>query len=51
MLLFLRQMFMMRVFVCVCGVVVVHWHCSAHLSMFYMEKRYRNKIIAIIIII
>ena len=35
---------------CVC-VVVVHWHCSAQLSMFNMEKRYRNKIIIIIIII
>ena len=32
---------------CVC---VVHWHCSAQLSMFNMEKRYRNKIIIIIII-
>ena len=31
-------------------VVVVHWHCSAQLSMFNMEKRYRNKIIIIIII-
>ena len=30
-------------------VVVVHWHCSAQLSMFNMEKRYRNKIIIIII--
>ena len=35
---------------CVC-VVIVHWHCSAQLSMFNMEKRYRNKIIIIIIII
>ena len=26
-------------------VVIVHWHCSAQLSMFNMEKRYRNKII------
>ena len=34
--------------VCVC---VIHWHCSAQLSMFNMEKRYRNKIIIIIIII
>ena len=66
MLLFLCQLFMMRVCVCVCVcvracvracvrvcvcVVVVHWHCSAQLSMFNMEKRYRNKIIIIIIII
>ena len=29
---------------CVCVVVIVHWHCSAQLSMFNMEKRYRNKI-------
>ena len=36
--------------VCVC-VVIVHWHCSAQLSMFNMEKRYRNKIIIIIITI
>ena len=58
MLLFLRQLFMMRVCVCVCVcgcvcacaclcVVIVHWHCSAQLSMFNMEKRYRNKIIII----
>ena len=33
---------------CVC---VVHWHCTVQLSMFNMEKRYRNKIIIIIIII
>ena len=32
-------------------VSVIHWHCSAQLSMFNMEKRYRNKIIIIIIII
>ena len=32
-------------------VVIVHWHCSAQLSMFNMEKRYRNKITIIIIII
>ena len=64
MLLFLCQLFMMRVCVCVRAcvracvrvcvcvcVVVVHWHCSAQLSMFNMEKRYRNKIIIIIIII
>ena len=31
-------------------VCVIHWHCSAQLSMFNMEKRYRNKIIIIIII-
>ena len=36
--------------VCVC-VCVVHWHCTAQLSMFNMEKRFRNKIIIIIIII
>ena len=30
---------------------VIHWHCTAQLSMFNMEKRYRNKIIIIIIII
>ena len=44
--------------VCVCAcvsvcvvfvVVIVHWHCSEQLSMFNMEKRYRNKIIIIII--
>ena len=37
------------VHVCVCVVVVVnvHWHCSAQLSMFNMEKRYRNEIIII----
>ena len=40
--------------VCVCAcvracvrVVIVHWHCSAQLSMFNMEKLYRNKIIII----
>ena len=33
---------------CVC---VVHWHCTAQLSMFNMEKRNRNKIIIIIIVI
>ena len=32
-------------------VYVVHWHCTAQLSMFNMEKRFRNKIIIIIIII
>ena len=31
--------------------VGIHWHCSAQLSMFNMEKRYRNKIIIITIII
>ena len=39
-----------RVRVCV-GVCVVHWHCTAQLSMFNMEKRFTNKIIIIIIII
>ena len=29
-------------------VCVIHWHCSAQLSMFTMEKRYGNKIIIII---
>ena len=29
---------------------VVHLYCSVQLSMFNMEKRYRNKIIIIIII-
>ena len=45
-----RQMFMMcaRARARVCA---IHWHCSAQLSMFNMEKRYRNKIIIIIIII
>ena len=51
--------FYMLVFVirCLCcarmraRVCVIHWHCSAQLSMFNMEKRYRNKIIIIIIII
>ena len=36
--------------VCVC-VCVVHWQCTAQLSMFNMEKHFRNKIIIIIIII
>ena len=40
----------MRARVCVV-VVIVHWHCSAQLSMFNMEKRYKNKIIIIIIIL
>ena len=39
-----------RVRACVC-VCVVHWHCTAQLSMFNMEKCLRNKIIIIIIII
>ena len=38
---------------CVCVVFVVviniiHWHCSAQLSIFNMEKRYRNKILIIV---
>ena len=37
-----------RARVCVC-VFVVHWHCTAQLRMFNMEKRFRNKIIIIII--
>ena len=41
-------MFLTRARACVC---VVHWHCTAQLSMFNMEKRFRNKIIIIIIII
>ena len=36
-----------RMCVRVCFVVIVHWHCSAQLSKFNMEKRYRNKIIII----
>ena len=47
MLLFFRQMFLTRARVYVC---VVHWHCTAQLSMFNMEKRFRNKIIIIIIV-
>ena len=50
MLLFLRQIFMMHVCVCVRVCCVVHWYCSGQLSMFNMEKRNRNKIIIIIII-
>ena len=53
---------MLQAFICYCSFVrcfwcaracvcVVHWHCTAQLSMFNMEKRYRNKIIIIIIII
>ena len=56
---------MLQAFICYCSssdvydvracararVCVIHWHCSAQLSMFNMEKRYRNKIIIIIIII
>ena len=49
MLLFFRKMFLMRARARVC-VCVVHWHCTAQLSMFNMEKRFRNKIIIIIII-
>ena len=42
--------------VCVCGVVVVvvvvvHWYCSAQSSMFNMEKRYRNKIIMVELVV
>ena len=48
MLMFFRQMFLTRARACVC---VVHWHCTAQLSMFNMEKRFRNKIIIIIIIV
>ena len=33
---------------CVC---VVHLYCSAQLSMFNMEKHYRNKIIIVVVII
>ena len=33
---------------CVFVVVIVHWHCSAQLSMFSMKKSYRNKIMIII---
>ena len=58
MIIFLRQLFMMRMRMCVCVCVcvcmraclhacVVHLYCSAQLSMFDMEKRYRNKIIII----
>ena len=50
MLLFFRQMFLTRARACV-YVCVVHWHCTAQLSMFNMEKRFKNKIIIIIIII
>ena len=32
-------------------VYVIHWHCSAQLSMFNMEKRYRNKIIIILLLL
>ena len=54
MLLFFCQMFVThaRVRACVRACVrVVHWHCTAQLSMFNMKKRFRNKIIIIIIII
>ena len=43
------QMFMMCAYARA-RVCVIHWHCTAQLSMFNMEKRYRNKIIIIIII-
>ena len=46
--------FVVRCLCCACvraRVCVIHWHCSAQMSMFNMEKRYRNKIIIIIIII
>ena len=54
---------MLQAFICYCSssdvydvrvcarACVIHWHCTAQLSMFNMEKRYRNKIIIIIIII
>ena len=50
---------MLQAFICYCSssdvydvrVCVIHWHCTAQLSMFNMEKRYRNKIIIIIFII
>ena len=44
------DVFLTRARACVC-VCVVHLHCTAQLSMFNMEKRFRNKIIIIIIII
>ena len=45
--------------VCVCAelmyvflsVVIDLWHCSAQLSMFNMEKLYRNKIILLLLLI
>ena len=51
MLLFFSQMFLTctRARACAC-MYVVHWHCIAQLSVFNMEKRFRNKIIIIIII-
>ena len=39
--------FLLVFFCCCCCFVIFHWHCSAQLSMFNMEKRYRNKIIII----
>ena len=54
---------MLQAFICYCSlsdvydvsacarVCAFYWHCSAQLSMFNMEKHYRNKIIIIIIII
>ena len=49
MLLFFRQMFLTRARARVC-VCVVHWHCTAQLSMFNMEKCFRNKIIIFIMV-
>ena len=51
---FYMLLFVVRCLWCACmraRVCVIHWHCTAQLSMFNMEKRYRNKIIIIIIII
>ena len=54
---------MLQAFICYCsssdvydvrvcaGACVIHWHCTAQMSMFNMEKRYRNKIIIITITI
>ena len=49
---FYMLVFVVRCLCCVrvrARVCVIHWHCSAQLSMFNMEKCYRNKIIIIII--
>ena len=54
-------LWMLQAFICYCSFVrciwcarasvcVVYWHCTAQLSMFNMEKCFRNKIIIIIII-
>ena len=48
--------FVVRCLCCACvraraRVCVIHWHCSAQLSMFNMEKRYRNKIIIILLLL